>query len=121
MKIIIAGGRNITDESLVRKAVESSGFNITEVVSGGARGVDTLGENYAKRAGIDIVTIHANWTKHGKSAGPIRNMKMATYVVSDLSKKGGLIAIWDGASRGTANMISTAEALKLKVFIYRID
>jgi len=120
MRIIIAGCRHITNGNLVRKAVEKSGFNITEIVSGGAKGVDTLGENYAKKAGIDLITIHANWTGLGKKAGPLRNMRMANYAASDKSKKGGLIAVWDGVSRGTKNMIDTAKALGLKVFIYRV-
>jgi hypothetical protein len=49
--------------------------------------------------------------KYGKSAGPIRNRAMAEYA-------GALIAIWDGSSRGTLNMIETAKKLELKVFIY---
>ena len=121
MRVIIAGGRTITDSAYVKKAVSESGFNLTEIISGGAKGVDTLGEKYAKKAGIDLVTFHANWTGLGNKAGPIRNMKMAMYAASDLSKKGGLIAVWDGKSRGTGGMINIAKSLGLKVFIYRVD
>lgn len=121
IRTIIAGSRTITDGNLIKKAVESSGFSITEVISGGATGVDKLGENYAHKAGIDLITIHANWVKHDRAAGPIRNMKMAVYATSDRSKKAGLIAIWDGKSRGTKNIIDTATRLGLKVFIYRVD
>ena len=111
MKTIIAGGRDITDFSLVVQAVAQSGFNITEVVSGRARGVDTLGENYATLKRIPIAKFPADWTTHGKAAGPIRNTQMAQYADA-------LIAIWDGESKGTKNMINQATKLGLKVFVY---
>ena len=121
MRVIIAGGRNINSVGHVRKAIGQSGFTITEVVSGGAKGVDRLGESFAKSAGIDLVIFPANWIRLGSKAGPIRNLKMASYAASDLSKKGGLIAVWDGKSRGTKSMIAIAKTIGLKVFIYRID
>jgi hypothetical protein len=120
MKVIIAGGRNITSVGHVRRAIGSSNFTITEVISGGAKGVDKLGEDFAKAAGIDLAIFPANWAV-GKKAGPVRNMRMARYAMSDVSKKGGLIAIWDGVSKGTKSMIDIATTLGLKVFIYRID
>ena len=54
MKTIIAGSRDLTDYNLVKLAVEESGFEIAEVVSGGARGVDRLGERWAKEHGVPI-------------------------------------------------------------------
>lgn len=118
MRTIIAGGRNITDIKLVKQAVEKSEFLITEVVSGGAKGVDKLGEQYANAADIDLVIFPANWSKHGKAAGPIRNKRMAQYATSDRQRPGALIAIWDGKSRGTKSMIDIAADLGLKVFVF---
>lgn len=54
MRVIIAGSRSITDQSIVDKAVEESGFKIDVVISGGARGVDSLGEDWASRNGKQV-------------------------------------------------------------------
>jgi hypothetical protein len=99
MKVIIAGSRSITDYSLIGIAVERSGFNVTAVISGCAPdGIDHLGAQWAKAKHIPIERYPANWTKHGKAAGPIRNAEMAAAAE-------GLVAIWDGKSPGTRNMI----------------
>ena len=121
MRTIVAGSRTINDMRLLRKAINESDFLITEIVSGGAKGVDSLGEKYAKQAGINLVIFPANWKAHGKAAGPIRNERMALYAAEDSSRPGALIAIWDGESRGTANMISHAKSVGLKIFVLRVD
>jgi hypothetical protein len=54
----------------------------------------------------------ADWKTHGKAAGPIRNRQMAKNAEA-------LIALWDGNSRGTKNMIETATKLGLKVYVKR--
>jgi hypothetical protein len=110
MNIIIAGGRNINNWEVVAKAIKKSNFYITQVVSGGATGVDKLGEGFAKLAGLSLKIFQADWNKYGKSAGPIRNKQMAEYA-------DGLIAIWDGKSRGTKNMIDEMKKLGKPVFI----
>lgn len=115
MKVIIAGSRNIS-RSDVRKALELcswSGF-ISAVISGTANGADQEGEQWAVENNIEILRFPANWKSDGKKAGPLRNLEMA--------KNGdGLIAIWDGQSRGTKSMIKYAKDLGLRVFILRID
>lgn len=113
MKVIIAGSRGIYDMNVLHNAINSSRFEITEVVSGGARGVDRLGEVYANHKNIDLKVFPADWDKHGRKAGPIRNAEMAEYADA-------LIAIWDGESRGTANMIQQARKNGLDVFIYLV-
>ena len=114
MKVIIAGSRDIDDYSLVEKAVAQSGFEITEVVSGGARGVDFLGEQWALNNHIRTTAFPAQWAAYGRAAGPIRNEKMAQYAEA-------LIAVWDGKSAGTRNMIENAEKRGLKVFVYKVE
>ncbi len=114
MKVIIAGGRNISDRSIVQAAVEVSGFEITEVVSGGAEGVDTLGWYWAQDNNKDRVLFRPDWGKHGKSAGPIRNSEMADYADA-------LIAIWDGRSPGTRHMISRARKKGLQVYVHKVE
>lgn len=113
MRVIIAGSRTITDRSLLERAIAESGFNITEIVEGAARGVDTMGFDYGWANKIPVRAIPANWKKHGRAAGVRRNIEMAEYADA-------LIAIWDGVSRGTMNMIDEAKKRGLKVFVYSI-
>lgn len=114
MKTIIAGSRSITDKALVYQAVKESDFDITEVVSGGAKGVDKLGEQYAIECLIPIKLFRANWNKFGHAAGPLRNIEMAKYAEA-------LIAIWNGTSTGTAHMIDQARRHGLKVFVKEVN
>jgi len=113
MKVIIAGARNISDQAIIFAAVASSPFVITEVVSGCAKGVDIQGEFWAARAGLPCKRFPADWNGLGIKAGPLRNQQMADYADA-------LIAIWDGESPGTKDMIRRAEAKQLPVFIYRV-
>jgi hypothetical protein len=111
MKTIIAGSRGVIDVRFITKAVFDSQFEITEVVSGTARGVDQLGEKWASFVSIPVKRFPANWDLHGKSAGYKRNEEMAEYADA-------LIAIWDGESRGTLHMINIANSKGLKVFVF---
>ena len=98
-RVIIAGSRDYKGGiDGVAAAVKASGFDIEVVLSGCARGVDRCGEQWAARHGIAIETYPANWDKHGRGAGPIRNGKMA-------EKADALIALWNGESPGTRDMI----------------
>ena len=107
MKVIIAGTRYkdkvnkipFDDYGLVVKAIQQSGFEITEVVSGKAIGVDSLGEKYARVNDIPLEARPADWAKHGKAAGPIHNREMAKYADA-------AVIVWDGESNGTRNMIN---------------
>jgi hypothetical protein len=113
-RVIIAGGRDIHDYNLVLEAIEESSFQIDVVVSGGASGVDALGEKYAIEMNIPLAIFQADWHTHGRAAGPIRNRKMA-------ENADALIAIWDGKSKGTKNMIETATKKGLLVYVKRTD
>ena len=114
MKTIIAGSRQIWSTTVVEDAIKASGFEITEVVSGGCRGVDQIGEAHAEAMGIPCRVFLADWNKHGKGAGPIRNTQMAEYAEA-------LIAIWDGKSAGTKHMIDIATRKGLKVYVHRSE
>ena len=112
MKVIIAGSRDIKGPTWwVIKAIEASGFDIKEVVSGTARGIDTHGELWAKQHNKRITRFPADWDTYGKSAGYKRNEEMADYADA-------LIAVWDGVSKGTKHMIDIATKKGLKVFVY---
>lgn len=115
MKVVIAGSRDITDINILVKAIKLSGYKITssdEIVSGGARGVDTLAEIYAKKKNISITIFKPDWDKYGKSAGVIRNYEMAKYC--DIG-----IVIHNG-SNGSMNMIKNLIKFKRDFFEYRI-
>ncbi len=113
MKVIIGGGRDYDDYDGLLEAVGQSGFDITAVVSGGAKGVDALGERYANEMNKPLFIFKADWKTHGRGAGPVRNQKMA-------DKADALIAIWNGESRGTKNMIETATKQGLPVYVKRV-
>lgn len=113
MKVIIAGSRTISDRELVEAAIKASGFEITEVVCGMARGVDTVGLNWARDNNIPVKAFPADWEKYGRAAGPIRNKQMAEYAEA-------LIAIMAPNSRGTKNMIETAIKRGLKLWEVKI-
>jgi hypothetical protein len=112
MKVIIAGSRNFNDYNLLKSSCDNllTQFNNIEIVSGTARGADKLGERYAREKGYDIKEFPANWDKHGKSAGYIRNDEMAQYA-------DWLIAFWDGTSKGTKHMIDLANKRGIKVTV----
>jgi hypothetical protein len=110
MRTIIAGSRGITNADTVALAVEESNFNPSVVISGTARGIDQLGEEWATVHNIPIERYPADWKLYGRAAGHIRNEVMA-------SGAEALVAIWDGESKGTKNMIGLAQKHKLKVFI----
>lgn len=109
MRTIIAGSRSITDYDIVLKIVADSEFIITQIVSGGAKGVDTIGEDIAADFGIPLVVFPADWARYGRAAGPIRNELMA-------KNADALIAVWDGRSTGTKHMMKIAKQLGLKVY-----
>ena len=84
------------------------------VVSGTAKGADAFGEAWARDCGIQILQFPANWKKFGKRAGPLRNEEMA-------DNADGLIAIWDGKSRGTTSMLNLAADRGLRIAVLRTD
>lgn len=111
MRVIIAGTRTIHDAVEVSEAIRDSGFRITEVVCGGASGVDTLGKQWAERHGIPVKMFPADWGAYGLWAGPKRNAEMAEYAEA-------LILVWDGKSKGSANMLKNA--LKRGIAIHEV-
>jgi hypothetical protein len=112
MKVIIFGSRHMPFSlyPLVGQAIEKSGFDVTEVVCGMARGADTWGAKWAYDNKIPIRKFPANWEEHGKRAGPIRNKEMGDYADA------GIGFIWPG-SRGSEHMRNYLEHLGKPHFI----
>ena len=114
MKLIIAGSRDITDIHHLYNAIDESPFGyLEEIVSGGAQGVDYLGERYARMLNIPIKQFPADWRRYGKRAGMIRNHEMALYADA-------LLAIWDGKSSGTQHMILDMQKTGKPVYVHLV-
>jgi hypothetical protein len=118
MKVIIAGGRDFNDTEAFFKSMVSiaKDIEIDEIVSGGAKGADRLGEVWADYAKLSLKVFPADWDTYNKAAGHIRNKQMAEY--ADF-----LIAFWDGSSKGTKNMIENMSKLEKPYIIvmYRVE
>lgn len=113
MRVIVAGGRDFEDYAMLRACLEFTLEPDDEIVSGTAKGADTLGERYAKEYSVPLHKFPAEWDRYGVAAGPIRNKQMAAYsekLVAFLSRLG---------SKGTKNMIETALKMGLEVHVYR--
>jgi len=108
--ITVAGSRSINDYELVKKAFSEIDIKVDCIVSGGAKGIDQLGERLAKDYNLKLITILPYWDELGKKAGMIRNMEMFNY--SD-----ALLAIWDGESNGTKHMINLFKKSNKSIYL----
>lgn len=118
-RVIIAGGRNFNDYTLLKvkcdKILASKASKCRIIIlSGAARGADSLGEQYAREHDYTIEQYPADWNTLGKAAGMIRNGQMA-------NSADALIAFWDGQSHGTRGMINLAKkkGLLVRVINYK--
>lgn len=112
--MIIAGSRSIRDMKVLEAAIQNAGYEITEVVSGGAGGVDSLGEEWALNHRIPCRSFKVEgfeW-EQGRDAGHKRNERMAVY-------GDALIAVWDGTSTGTPDMIRRMKAHGKPHYVHR--
>ena len=115
IKLIIAGSRTIRDMAPVRYALAISPFDvryIKEIVSGGASGVDRLGETIAHDNDIPVIEFKPEWER-GMYAGMERNIEMAKYADA-------LLAVWDGTSNGTFHMIHEMRARNKPVYVLTV-
>jgi len=114
MKVIIAGGRDFKDYNKLKDSCDKILINQNniEIVSGTANGADILGERYAQEKGYEVKKFPAKWDEYGKKAGYMRNQEMGEYA-------DGLIAFWDGKSKGTKHMIDIANKKGLKVRVIK--
>ena len=100
MRIAIIGSRDIcgNEERCYEKICESVPRNCTEIVSGGAGGIDALAEKYARENALLFKRFEPEYYKYGKSAPLMRNAQIIEYA-------NFVLAFWDGKSRGTAQAI----------------
>ena len=114
MKLVIFGSRDFADRARADRILNDirSRHGIECVLSGTAKGADQIGEAWAYTAGIPVQRYPADWERHGKQAGFIRNEAMARAATHG-------VAFWDGESRGTAHMIRRMGELGRPVAIIR--
>ena len=117
-RIVIAGCRDYTNYKEAKEYIDACISQIRKeneiiIISGGAKGADALGEQYAKENSFKIERYPADWEKYGLSAGPKRNEQMAK--ICDF-----VICFWDGRSRGTKSMINYANKYKKPIRIKKI-
>ena len=116
-KLIIAGGRDFNDHARLTEVMRKGWLGPlrgkqVSVVCGKARGADASGEQFARALGLHVYEFPADWNTHGKRAGFMRNADMAHFA-------DGLLAFWDGESRGTDNMIQQMKRLGKPVKVVR--
>ncbi len=124
LRVIIAGSRDFDDYLLLSNIIDNvldvikskTENNNIEIISGTARGADSLGERYAFEHGYKVKRFIPDWDGLGKRAGYVRNADMAKFACEN-GNQGMLIAFWDGKSKGTKHMIDLAKRYGLEVHI----
>jgi len=98
MILCIAGSRILSPTAQDIDAVIVRPEKVSALLSGTARGTDQAGERWAKGRNIPVIRRPADWQKHGKRAGYLRNAEM-------VKEAGCFLIYWDGKSPGTCNML----------------
>lgn len=110
MKVAVVGSRNITEIDLKFYLP----YDTTEIISGGAKGVDTVALEYAKKYAIKLTLFFPDYKRFGRSAPLKRNLQIIDY--ADI-----VIAFWDGKSRGTKYIIENCEKTQKECQVHIID
>lgn len=110
MKIAIIGSRNVIVTDLQRYLPEG----VTEIVSGGAKGVDTYAREYAHANGLKLTEFLPAYDRYGRGAPLKRNLQIIHYADA-------VIAFWDGKSRGTKHVIDTCNSQNIPITVYQVN
>ena len=106
MRVLVCGGRDYEDIDAVFGALDElkreAPVDTMIVIQGGATGADALARQWCNVARVEYINVPADWKKHGKAAGPLRNQKMIDKHEPDL-----VLAFPGG--KGTADMVFRAE------------
>lgn len=108
MKVAIVGSRSLFVTDFGKYLPKEC----DEIVSGGARGIDSCAEEYARKKGLKVTVFLPEYEKYGKVAPLKRNDQIAEYADE-------AIAFWDGESRGTVYTIKRFQALGKKVTVLK--
>ena len=116
--VLVVGSRTITDKQAIFQKLDEYCDQNSVIVSGGARGVDSIAEEYADKRNLKKVIMPADWNTYGKRAGYIRNDAMHRYIAQHASRI--CIAFWDGISKGTAHNFDLAKKYNTFIQVIRI-
>lgn len=100
--VIVTGGRDYDDYLKLFRVLDLLGPTL--IIEGGASGADRFARAYAHNNSLPLDTVEADWQKHGRAAGPIRNKAML------LKHPGAIVVAFPGGA-GTANCVSQAKAM----------
>lgn len=100
--VAVIGSRNFSDYNLLESTLISMP-NITQIISGGAKGADSLAATYAVQHQLPLAIFRPDWKTYGKGAGIVRNRQIME--VAEM-----VVAFWDGTSKGTANSLKLAKS-----------
>ena len=119
--VVIAGSRDVEDYVLVSQIISvglrALGINLSsilEFISGNARGIDRLGERYAKEHNIPVRIFKPDWKQFGKAAGVIRNKDMAREATH-------AIIIRKNQSKGSTHMANFCKQLNVPHYLLDIE
>lgn len=114
-RIVIGGYRNFDNYEIFKNFVDLCIGDKSEItiLSGHCKGVDLMGERYAKEKGFALEIYPADWKKYGRAAGPIRNRQMVENADS-------VIAFVSETASGTKKLIENAKKLNKELFIKNI-
>ncbi len=112
MIVAVIGSRSFSDYKLLEETLESIS-GISQIVSGGSKGADSLAEEYAEQRQISMVIIKPDWKQYGKGAGIVRNRKIIETVEM-------VVAFWDGKSKGTASSLKMAKSKWIPILTVKI-
>ena len=110
MKLAIIGSRTITSVNLA----DHLPADVTEIVSGGAKGIDTLAAVYAREHGIPLTEFLPDYPRYGRGAPLKRNAQIADYA-------DGALVFWDGVSRGTMHTVELFQKQGKPVTLIRVE
>lgn len=115
-KLAVVGSRGFDDYFHLKKRLDPLKDKVSVIVSGGAKGADSLAAKWAKENDIPVTIFKPEWDKYGKGAGYQRNRKI-------ISECDACIAFWDGQSRGTQHSFKLCKEMEkpLKVVNYKTD
>lgn len=111
MRLLVCGGRDYCNKAAVFAALDRAHAKrpVSVLIHGGARGADSLAEDWAICHHVEVAAFPADWQRNGKSAGPIRNMRMLAE-----GKPDGVVAFPGGC--GTEHMVTLARDAGLPVW-----
>lgn len=117
---LIVGSRSFSDYELFTAKCDLllRNWGSVVIVSGGAQGADALAKRYAADRGYRYREFPADWDTYGRRAGYIRNRAMHEYISTHVNR--GVIAFWDGKSRGTHQSFSLAESYSNPLRVVRV-